>query len=121
MAKSRIFLGVATAFVGAALSFFSSSGVSAALHGGGLDSYGCHNDTKAGNYHCHRGLCSGKTFGSRAAMLADACSKAAEKPAAAAKPTKPAPKSDAEIKQAIISESIASYRGSCPCPYNTDR
>ncbi len=34
---------------------------------------------------------------------------------------KKAAKSDAEIKQAIISESIASYRGSCPCPYNTDR
>jgi hypothetical protein len=34
------------------------------------------------------------------------------------------PKTDAEIKQAIIDESIASYRanrGNCPCPYNTDR
>jgi hypothetical protein len=30
-------------------------------------------------------------------------------------------KSDADIKQAIIKESISSYRGSCPCPYNTDR
>ena len=30
-------------------------------------------------------------------------------------------KSDAEIKQAIIAESIASYSGSCPCPYNRDR
>jgi hypothetical protein len=30
-------------------------------------------------------------------------------------------KTDAEIKQAIIKESIASYRGSCPCPYNVDR
>jgi hypothetical protein len=35
-------------------------------------------------------------------------------------PTKPA-KTDDEIKQAIINQSIASYRGSCPCPYNTDR
>jgi hypothetical protein len=34
-----------------------------------------------------------------------------------AKPTK----SDAEIKQQIVRESIASYSGSCPCPYNTDR
>lgn len=33
---------------------------------------------------------------------------------------KPA-KTDAEIRQEIINESIASYRGSCPCPYNTDR
>lgn len=30
-------------------------------------------------------------------------------------------KSDAEIKQAIIADSIAQYRGSCPCPYSTDR
>ena len=29
------------------------------------------------------------------------------------------PKTDAEIKRAIISESIANYRGSCACPYNT--
>lgn len=29
--------------------------------------------------------------------------------------------SDAAIRQAIIKESIASYPGNCPCPYNTDR
>ena len=29
--------------------------------------------------------------------------------------------SDSEIRQRIIRESIASYPGSCPCPYNTDR
>ena len=23
-------------------------------HGGGLDKYGCHNETKTGGYHCHR-------------------------------------------------------------------
>lgn len=23
-------------------------------HGGGLDQYGCHNDTKNGGYHCHK-------------------------------------------------------------------
>jgi len=28
-------------------------------------------------------------------------------------------KSDKEIKQILIKESIASYRGSCPCPYCT--
>ena len=33
---------------------------------------------------------------------------------------KPA-KTDDEIRQAIINESIAGYRGSCPCPYSTDR
>ena len=30
-------------------------------------------------------------------------------------------KTDGEIKQGIIKESIASYRRSCPCPYNMDR
>lgn len=29
--------------------------------------------------------------------------------------------SDAQVKQAIIAQSIASYRGNCPCPYNRDR
>ncbi len=24
-------------------------------HGGGLDSYGCHNETATGTYHCHQG------------------------------------------------------------------
>jgi hypothetical protein len=28
---------------------------------------------------------------------------------------------DAQIKQQIIKESIDSYPGNCPCPYNTDR
>lgn len=32
-----------------------------------------------------------------------------------------APRSDAQIKKAIIRESIASYPGNCPCPYNTAR
>ena len=35
--------------------------------------------------------------------------------------TKQAAKTDAEIRQEIITHSIASYRGSCPCPYNVDR
>ena len=29
--------------------------------------------------------------------------------------------SDAQVKQRIIRESIASYPGPCACPYNTDR
>lgn len=29
--------------------------------------------------------------------------------------------SEAEIKKAIVAESIANYSGNCPCPYNTDR
>jgi hypothetical protein len=31
------------------------------------------------------------------------------------------PLSDAQVKQRIIRESIASYPGNCPCPYNTTR
>lgn len=31
------------------------------------------------------------------------------------------PTSDAEIKQAIIQDSIANYPGPCACPYNVDR
>jgi hypothetical protein len=30
-------------------------------------------------------------------------------------------KTDAQIRQQMISASIASYAGNCPCPYNTDR
>jgi len=29
--------------------------------------------------------------------------------------------SDAQLKQRIIRQSIASYPGSCPCPYSVDR
>jgi hypothetical protein len=32
-----------------------------------------------------------------------------------------AQRSDAAIRRAIVRESIASYPGNCPCPYNTDR
>jgi hypothetical protein len=31
------------------------------------------------------------------------------------------PISDAAIRQVMIRESLASYPGNCPCPYNTDR
>lgn len=42
---------------------------SALAHGGGLDSYGCHNDRKHGGYHCHRGQFAGQSFSSKAEML----------------------------------------------------
>src|SRR5437879_996475 len=32
-----------------------------------------------------------------------------------------AAKTDAEINQEIIKQSLASYKGSCPCPYSVDR
>lgn len=36
-------------------------------------------------------------------------------------PALAAPQSDAQVRQAIIAESLASYPGNCPCPYNVDR
>ena len=36
-------------------------------HGGGLD--GCHNNRKAGGYHCHRGSLAGQSFSSKEEML----------------------------------------------------
>jgi len=30
-------------------------------------------------------------------------------------------KTNAEIRQEIIKQSIASYKGTCPCPYSVDR
>jgi len=38
-------------------------------HGGGLDSYGCHHNRKAGGYHCHRGPLAGQQFASKEEML----------------------------------------------------
>lgn len=38
-------------------------------HGGGLDSYGCHHNRKAGGYHCHRGALAGQAFGSQVEMV----------------------------------------------------
>ena len=39
----------------------------------------------------------------------------------AAAQTKNAAKTDAEIKQEIIKQSIARYKGTCSCPYSVDR
>jgi hypothetical protein len=38
-------------------------------HGGGLDSYRCHHNRKAGGYHCHRGPLAGQSFASQEEML----------------------------------------------------
>ena len=37
----------------------------ASAHGGGQDANGCHNDKKAGNYHCHKGPLAGQSFKSK--------------------------------------------------------
>ena len=53
-------IGVGLAFLAPALAWG---------HGGGLDQYGCHNDTKKGDYHCHQGKLKGKTYKSQDTML----------------------------------------------------
>ena len=35
--------------------------------------------------------------------------------------SRPSGRTDAQIRQLLINQSIARYSGSCPCPYNTDR
>lgn len=37
--------------------------------GGGLDAQGCHNDRKAGGYHCHHDQFAGQLFNSQQVML----------------------------------------------------
>ena len=39
----------------------------------------------------------------------------------AVSPAVTAPLSDAQVRQAVIQQSLASYPGNCPCPYNMDR
>ncbi|QNN68245.1 excalibur calcium-binding domain-containing protein [Sphingomonas lutea] len=46
------YLLVVAAVIAASLPSFSSG---ASAHGGGLNSEGCHNNRKTGDYHCHRG------------------------------------------------------------------
>ena len=55
-------------------------------HPGGLDKNGCHNDKKAGDYHCHKGANAGKNFASKEAMLKEPGG------GAVAQPAKPTPK-----------------------------
>jgi hypothetical protein len=42
---------------------------SASIPHGGVDAYGCHNNGKAGGYHCFRGQCAGQSFAPQAKML----------------------------------------------------
>jgi hypothetical protein len=71
---NRVVLALGTGLIGATLMLLSDQPLDAA-HGGGLDRYGCHNDRKAGGYHCHRGPCAGKAFTSQVEMLRDSCSR----------------------------------------------
>ena len=71
-------------------------------HGGGIDSYGCHNDNRAKTYHCHQGPCAGKSFATQRAMLADACRK----------PPAPAPAKPAETPQQFSATSTSAHSAS---------
>lgn len=73
MSRARIALYLSFAVTVAALLVFSST--PAVAHGGGLDAYGGHNDTKARNYHSHQGTCTGKTFPSKSAAITAGCKK----------------------------------------------
>ncbi len=63
----------------------------ATAHGGGLDSYGCHHNRKAGGYHCHRGPLAGQAFASQNEMLAAMRSAGQSEQPAKVKATKPKP------------------------------
>lgn len=56
-------------FVSSVASFWLFLAAPVYPHGGGLDAHGCHNNRKAGGYHCHRGPLAGEVFGSKAEML----------------------------------------------------
>lgn len=73
---TRLGIVISTAALGALFALLNQliEPATVLARGGGLDRYGCHRDNKAGNYHCHRGPCAGKTFGSQAEMLKAACS-----------------------------------------------
>jgi hypothetical protein len=58
--KSRLILMMSVLLISAA---------TARAHGGKVDSLGCHNDRKQGNYHCHSGPLAGKSFASKADAL----------------------------------------------------
>lgn len=71
----RIYCCVLAATLGACLAILNAPNKVAA-HSGGTDSYGCHNETAIGTYHCHSGApvaCQNRTFANQAAMLASGC------------------------------------------------
>ena len=55
MQAHRPALLLAALFVPALLGLLMLLAPAAKAHGGGLNSEGCHNNRKTGDYHCHRG------------------------------------------------------------------
>lgn len=73
MSRLKLLACLLTILAAALLALLIDSPPSVIAHGGGLDRYGCHRDTKAGTYHCHRGSCVGMTFKDQAEMLKAKC------------------------------------------------
>lgn len=71
MNRARLALCVAFVLTLGALLVFSST--PAVAHGGGIDAYGGHRDTKKGNYHSHQGTCAGRTWASKEAAIKAGC------------------------------------------------
>lgn len=69
----RIRIALHAGFAAAILALLFASARPAVAHGGGIDAYGGHNDTKKGNYHSHQGTCAGRTFDSRADAIRAGC------------------------------------------------
>jgi len=67
LAAQRSYLGFVVVL---AVILFCSAITESNAHGGGLDSYGCHRDLSAGEYHCHRDEFAGMVFESKEAGLA---------------------------------------------------
>jgi hypothetical protein len=71
----RLRVALHVSFAGLVLLMLAFSSRPAIAHGGGIDAYGGHNDTKKGNYHSHQGNCKGKTFASKDAAIKAGCKK----------------------------------------------
>lgn len=82
------------------------SPMGAAAHSGGLNAQGCHAGSQP--YHCHRSSSAPQAVAPRVVTP----------PPTTVPATTGSAISDADIRQALIAESIRGYSGNCPCPYN---
>jgi endonuclease YncB( thermonuclease family) len=60
-------MGILSAII--VLVYIVAAPAMAHAHSGGLDASGCHNDRKAGSYHCHRGKYAGRHYNSKSEAL----------------------------------------------------
>jgi len=85
-------------------------------HKGKTDSYGCHNNRKIGDYHCHSGLLVGQVFANKAEMLAalkgnDAGAKT--KPQASRSSPSPVPSQQQEQSVMFNTKSLKYHSPTC--------